>query len=30
MPKRFPFLLKEMTYIFTAKNMLPIQEAYHV
>ncbi|PZW92536.1 hypothetical protein DFS28_111153 [Pseudomonas sp. 478] len=30
MPKRFPFLLKEMTYICTADNLLPLQEADHV
>jgi len=30
MPKRFPFPFKEMTYICTAENLLPIQEADHV
>jgi hypothetical protein len=30
MPKRFPFLLKEMTYSFTVVIMLPTQEADHV
>lgn len=30
MPKRFPFLLKEMTYICTVENLLPLREADHV
>jgi hypothetical protein len=30
MPKRFPFLLKEVTYICTAESLLPLQEADHV
>ncbi len=30
MPKRFPFLLKEITYSFVAEKMLPTQEAYDV
>ncbi len=30
MPKSFPFLLKEMTYIRTEENLLPLKEAGHV
>ena len=30
MPKRFPFLFKEMTYICTVENLLSLQEADYV
>lgn len=30
MPKTFPFLMKEITYSFTAEILLPHQEADHV